>query len=262
MKFSILTPVSNVEKYIVECIESVLNQTYTNFEFILVDSGSCDSSGVICDACAEKDSRIRVIHKDNEGIISARRVAIKKATGDVCIFLDSDDYLELNTLEVLEKEFKSTKCDCVCYGWKRVSEKREFLSNSEDIPVNQILTDKAELYKRVFTNSSLNSLCRKAVKREILTDFDYSEFYKCNIGEDLLQSIEILKNAKAVSFINENLYNVRTNMNSVTRSINYHNHIVDYTVRNAVLKFLKAENVWSDEDYAVYKTYCIKLFAA
>ena len=91
MKFSVLVPVYNVEKYLKQCIESVLNQTYQSFELILVDDGSTDNSGAICDEYASKHKFIKVIHKPNGGLLHTRRVSLAHATGDWYVFLDSDD---------------------------------------------------------------------------------------------------------------------------------------------------------------------------
>ena len=91
-KVSVIIPVYNVEQYLNRCIDSVLNQTYKDFEIILVDDGSTDKSGEICDVYAEKDSRITVIHKENGGLSDARNFGIDAARGDFLTFLDSDDY--------------------------------------------------------------------------------------------------------------------------------------------------------------------------
>ena len=259
MKFSVLTPVYNVEKYIVECIESVINQTYSDFEFILVDDGSPDKSPQICDEYAQKDSRIKVIHKENGGLISARRAAIAAASGEYCVFLDSDDYLDRVALEVINKKIEETSCDCVCYGFNRVNDQGSVLWRSNDTE-EKIVNEKGELYKIIFTNHAFNSLGRKAVRRELLSA-DFSKYYHVSMGEDLLQSIEILKNSKSVAFITENLYNYRINLSSITRTVSINNYIDDFTVRASVLDFLRNENVWSESDYQEYKDYCLKLFA-
>ena len=259
MKFSVLTPVYNVEKYIVECIESVINQTYSDFEFILVDDGSPDESPRICDEYAQEDSRIKVIHKENGGLISARRAAIAAASGEYCVFLDSDDYLDREALEVINKKIEETSCDCVCYGFNRVNDQGSVLWRSNDTE-EKIVNEKRELYKIIFTNHAFNSLGRKAVRRELLSA-DFSKYYHVSMGEDLLQSIEILKNSKSVAFTTENLYNYRVNLSSITRTVSINNYIDDFTVRASVLDFLRNENVWSESDYQEYKDYCLKLFA-
>ena len=258
--FSILVPVYNVEKYIRHCIDSVLGQTYSNFELILVDDGSPDNSGRICDEYASNDSRIIVIHKENGGQLSARVSAIKRAKGNWCVFLDSDDYLEPNILELLSQKIITTDSDCVYYGWKNVDNEGKKINESGDIAQEFVVENKRDLYRGVFLNNGFNSLCRKAVRRDLLSDTDYAEFYSIRHGEDLLQSLEIFKNAQKVLFIPDNLYNYRINPNSITHTVNYQNYVVDFTVRQKVLDFLKNENVWTDTDYIEYWNYCVSLF--
>ena len=98
---SVIVPVYNVERYLPRCIESILKQTYTNFELILVDDGTPDRSGIICDRYAEKDSRIRVIHKENGGVSTARNAGIDAAKGEWITFVDSDDWVSVKYLELL-----------------------------------------------------------------------------------------------------------------------------------------------------------------
>ena len=101
MRLSIIVPVYNVESYLSECIESVLNQIYPNYEMILIDDGSTDGSGVLCDELAAKDARIRVIHQENGGLSAARNTGIRNSTGDYILFLDSDDFLDPDATEEL-----------------------------------------------------------------------------------------------------------------------------------------------------------------
>ena len=108
---NIIVPVYNTEKYIRKCLDSIVNQTYRNLEIIVVDDGSTDSSGDICDEYAHKDARIKVIHKENGGVSSARNAALDLCTpgGDLVAFVDSDDWLELNMYETLLEDRKSTR---------------------------------------------------------------------------------------------------------------------------------------------------------
>lgn len=260
MKFSVLTPVYNVEKYIDECIVSVLGQTYSEFEFILVDDGSPDNSGRICDKYAEKDSRIRVIHKTNGGLISARRAAIKEACGDYVVFLDSDDYLELNALQCLKDHIEKTECDCVYYNFRQVCNDKSIICYSCDIEAPFFVEDKKELYRIVFLSSQMNPLWRKAVRRTLLTNDDYSPYYHISHGEDLLQSIEILKNSKNGLFVPDCLYNYRVNPTSITHTITPDKFSRDFVVRQKVLDFLLSEKVWTEKDYLEYRDYSIYLF--
>ena len=98
---SVIVPVFNVEQFVEQCVDSIIHQTYKNIEIILVDDGSTDKSGFICDQCAEKDSRIHIIHKKNGGLSDARNVGLSKATGTYYSFIDSDDYIAPNTFEYL-----------------------------------------------------------------------------------------------------------------------------------------------------------------
>ena len=98
---SVVVPIYNVEDVLCFCIDSILNQTYSNFELLLVDDGSTDKSGDICDQYARKDTRIRVFHKENGGVSSARNLGIDNAIGECICFVDSDDYLEPDYLEIL-----------------------------------------------------------------------------------------------------------------------------------------------------------------
>ena len=102
--FSIIVPVYNVEQYLENCINSVLNQSYRNFQLILVDDGSKDSSGEICDRFAQKDSRVKVMHKQNAGVSGARNTGIEIATGQFICFIDSDDWIESDYLQKIVDE--------------------------------------------------------------------------------------------------------------------------------------------------------------
>ena len=115
IKYSIVVSIYNIEKYISKCIESIINQTYTNIELILVDDGSKDSSGSICDSYALKDNRIKVIHKQNAGLGMARNTGLENATGDYILFIDGDDFIDLKLLETVNKYLSDKKYDIVSY---------------------------------------------------------------------------------------------------------------------------------------------------
>lgn len=260
--FSILVPVYNVEKYIRRCIGSVLEQTYGSFELILVDDGSPDNSGAICDEYAETDPRVRVIHKENGGLISARRAGIGAARGEYYVFLDSDDYLAPDTLSILNHKILETGSDCVYYGWNNVDDNETVIGYSTDTDREFMIEDKRSLYKLVFSNNAFNSLCRKAVRHDLLNNADFSSYYHIQHAEDLLQSLDIFKAAQKVLFLPNRLYHYRTNTTSITHSIRYEKYTVDFTVRQKVLAFLKDENVWQKEDFAAYRAYCISLLVS
>ena len=119
MMVSIIIPVYNVKPYLKRCVESVLNQSYTDFESILVDDGSTDGSSVICDEYLERDPRIRVIHKENGGLSDARNAGIKAAVGEYILFVDSDDFLNTDALDTLTKEIRPG-VDIITGGYKKI----------------------------------------------------------------------------------------------------------------------------------------------
>lgn len=209
---SVIVPIYNVEKYLPQCIESIINQTYKNLEIILVNDGSLDKCGEICDDYAEKDFRIRVIHKKNGGISSARNVGIDICNGEYIGFVDSDDYIELNMYEVLYKallEHNLDLIDCNVYRDK----------------LNKVKGDKNNGTVEVFDGYTalLNSLrfndftaaWNKLYTRAAIGDIRFPEGRKY---EDSAVSYLILANTKRVGHINSTLYHYRVNPNSITQT--------------------------------------------
>ncbi|HCS74000.1 MAG TPA: hypothetical protein DIW17_09010 [Clostridiales bacterium] len=262
IKFNVLVPVFNVENYIRTCIESVLNQTFDNFCLVLVDDGTPDRSGEICDDYARMDDRIKVIHQANKGSLAARRVAIDyvltQDRGDqqYIVFLDSDDSLKPKALETIYDTIMQYHCDMVVFGMNRVHNGKTLHSRNEVKEFSGSITSKRFLYNLVFKNSAYNSLCRKAVNLRLFSDQDYTEYYSIRHAEDLLQSIELYKNSDKVVFIPDKLYNYTVNPASITQSIKYGNYKVNSTVRSRVYNFLLGESIWAKDDYDHYLSYC------
>ena len=119
--FSIIIPVYNVKQYLGKCLKSVLSQSFGDFECILVDDGSKDGSSELCDELACQDTRIRVVHKENEGVAIARNTGICMARGDFLMFLDSDDTLSTGILEMSAQKLKQTGSDILVFGYQRVT---------------------------------------------------------------------------------------------------------------------------------------------
>lgn len=130
-EISIIVPVYNVEKYLEKCVDSILNQTFKDFELILVDDGSPDNSGLICDQYAEKDSRVKVIHKENGGLSSARNAGIDIARGKYLGFIDSDDYIAEDMYELLYNNIIREKADLSICGIYHVYEGKKLEKKSE-----------------------------------------------------------------------------------------------------------------------------------
>ena len=195
---SVIVPVYNVEKYIRQCLDSIVGQTYQDLEIILVDDGSPDSSGAICDEYAEKDSRIKVIHKQNEGQSIARNVGMQTATGDFIGFVDSDDSIDL---EMFEKLFSAIDgVDIAICGHNVVYDaKIETNSKGKEKTLNE-----SELWQEVFGNLN-NAVWNKLFRRELLTNIQFDSNFAH--GEDLIFNILYLQKVKAGRLIDEPLYN-------------------------------------------------------
>ncbi len=227
MRFSILVPVYNVEEYIGQCVDSLLSQTYNGeYEIILVDDGSTDKSGEICDRYAEEyPKRIKVIHKENHGVVAARENGIVAAQGDICLFVDSDDFAENNLLEEVDSVFmRDSDTDMVMYSFSYFTKgckhpKTNTLSLTEKVFDE---TNKEEIYSALILSTAVIPLWNKAIKTDILRSdpTDYSLFYDKKMAEDWFQSIYLFSAAKKIIYINKPLYNYRTNLQSVSRSFN------------------------------------------
>ncbi|WDL92124.1 glycosyltransferase family 2 protein [Bacillus sp. HNR-4] len=261
-KFSVLIPVYNVEKFIAKCIESVLNQTYQNFEVILINDGSTDSSGIVCEEYAKKDNRLKLYHQNNQGLMTSRQNAISKASGDFCLFLDSDDYWDTELLEKINRTIHEYNCDLVIFKYKRVSEKGEFISEAPSIFKDETVFDnrnKEKLFKNIINSSNLNNLVCKAVKRNLLNNIDYSQHYGVKNGEDLLQSLPLLYKSEKTLYINSALYNYRTVLSSMTNTLNV-NFLKDITVvRGSLLYYLKQLGMDTEDNLKEFYQFYMRL---
>ena len=169
-KISIIVPVYNVEKYLKKCIDSIINQTYKNIEIILVDDGSKDSSGRICDEYIEKDKRIVTIHKKNGGLSDARNEGIKKATGKYLSFIDSDDYIEENMIGNLYKSIIENDSDIsTCAKIIEYSNKKIIKNNKSNFCINN-----NEAMKRMLTFDEIDtSACDKLFKKDLFLNIKF-----------------------------------------------------------------------------------------
>lgn len=235
MRFSILIPVYNVESYLRECIDSVLNQTFPDFEVVIVDDGSTDSSGCICDQYADCDHRIEVIHQRNRGLLLARRAAIDEARGEYLLCLDSDDALRIDALEVLNSEICRTEADIICFQASREADFSvpylDFGSLSQSILVESD-GGVGRVRKVLASTHHLNQMVCKAFRHEIVdAGVDYSRYEGLQYGEDLFQVCVMFDRARSVSFIDDRLYYYRLNTASISKTLNRDKLNDAYTVR-------------------------------
>lgn len=216
---SIIIPVYNVEEYLPECIESVLAQTYPHLEIFLVDDGSTDNSGKICDEYATVDSRIKVIHQVNSGVSHARNVALNNITGEYLIFVDSDDIINFNLVEVCFDTIQHENVDMIIYPYQKFSGTEEVSRDkycSED--VKKLFMSKDMLLHEVFKgNNGFQRFrmlaCNKMYKTAFFEGIRFPEGRR--YGEDAAVTYQILKRVeKAVYLENIKLYYYRDNPNS------------------------------------------------
>ena len=216
---SVIIPIYNVETFLPSCIESVINQTYENLEIILIDDGSTDKSGKICDKYSENDSRITVIHKDNEGVAEARNTGIENMSGEYFCFVDGDDYVDneyISEMYSLTKEYDADISMCsYVYKWRDGTEKR---TRNTDYSDDTVFSDTGidALKKLLYGQIYAPSCCGKLFKKDRVA----VNFPKYAIGEDVLSCIDYLQNAKKVVMINAPLYLYMQNENSVMHSFN------------------------------------------
>lgn len=201
-KISIIVPVYKSEKYLNNCIDSILNQSYKNLEIVLVNDGSPDNSGKICDDYAKNDSRIKVIHKSNEGVSSARNNGIETATGEYIIFFDSDDFVPENSVKDLYEECVKNEADMAMCSFSKIKNGTKISKNYDEI---QIL-NREEALKNFLKEEFFNcALWNKIFKRELIQEqrFDIN----LSIAEDFEFIYHLLKKVNKVAVnMTKNVY--------------------------------------------------------
>lgn len=202
-KVSIIVPVFNVKNYIKRCIESIINQTYSNIEIILVDDGSTDNSGNICDEYAKKDKRVKVIHKNNGGLSSSRNVGINISSGKYLCFIDSDDYIENDMIEYLYRGMKKYDVDIVSCGFSNIytNGNKECIT----IPKEDIIYSKKEALDIHLLSGYIDDItCNKMFKKELYENIRYPEGY---LYEDMITTYKLIDKANKVALCPESKYN-------------------------------------------------------
>lgn len=214
-KISVIVPVYNVQKYLDNCIESIVNQSYNNLEIILVDDGSTDNSPQICDSWAFKDNRIKVIHKENGGASSARNAGIDAFTGNFIAFVDGDDYIDSDMYEVMLKQITENDADAAACGIVRESENgyKEFWG-SDDAEVE--LYDNMTLLKKIGEANGILpvSPCNKLFKRNVVSQIRFDTRFK--YAEDTLFNFMVGLNIRKMVVQNVTRYHYINNSSSAS----------------------------------------------
>lgn len=208
-KVSIIVPVYNVESYLNECIDSIINQTYRNLEIILIDDGSTDLSGEICDRYKEIDSRILVIHQKNQGAANAKNNGLDLATGDYISFVDSDDYISKVFIETMMKSLQQNNSDiaeCIFYLKYKDSDKVEYFKN------DNCIYDTESYLEQYILDWKSSLFWNKIFKSELIDNLRFKKERRC-IDDEFFTYKAILK-AHKISRINEPFYYYRQRKSS------------------------------------------------
>ena len=260
---SIIVPIFNMEKYLVDCVNSLLNQTYKNIEILLINDGSTDNSPTICDEIVDKDKRIRVFHKENGGTATARNLGIEQANGEYLTFIDPDDYLSDNTIEVCVNKIIENNLDVVRFNYVKeftdYSEKKKNTLLSESVIVGEdckticrkLVGLIGEELRSPESQNFLASVCFSLYKKSVITENDikFTPMQEIASFSDGLFNIEVYAKMSSFLFIDEAFYHYRKDNNESCTS----KYRANFMPRQLVL-FDKIENIIKDfesEDFLI-----------
>lgn len=213
-KISIVSPVYNVEKYIRRCVDSIIAQTFTDWELILVDDGSPDASGLICDQYSSLDYRIRVIHRQNGGVSAARQTGLDAAQGEYVIHADPDDWVEPTMLQELYYKATEENADVVICDYFNDYKGKSTLKiqRPTTLEPKQVLRDLFSILH--------GSCCNKLIKTEIYNKYQIQFPKNINLCEDLITLIQIFQHDVKVTYLNRAYYHYCVNNESITNRYN------------------------------------------
>lgn len=218
---SVIVPVYNIASYVTRCVESIVCQTYENLEVILVDDGSTDSSGSICDEWEKHDGRIQVIHKENGGLSSARNAGIEKATGKYLLFVDGDDYVKPSTVEDMLLRARDTMSDIVISGFSWVREDGSVIKSES---MNELTFDETSFWREVYPRRSRREgvgysyfvvTWNKLYNKKL---FQHIRFDEGKVHEDELILDKLLEQCETISTQEGSYYNYVQRPDSIMHS--------------------------------------------
>ncbi|RGX96942.1 glycosyltransferase family 2 protein [Blautia sp. OF03-15BH] len=245
---SIIIPAYNVARYLDDCLKSVLNQTYTNLEIIVIDDGSTDKSLEICHSYAAKDKRLKVIHQENAGVSAARNVGLSIMTGKYVLFIDSDDRIEQNMVEILVKEIEENeKNDAVFCGYKEFEDETDRIIK-EVVPSKSKRVDRDNGVAEIFGEYA-TMLWNKMFRCSIIDKSDLFDV-TLKIGEDELWMVDVLKKANNIMLIGTPLYYYRSRAEGASKGQVFSEaKMTDYESQKKVLKSI---NEYGSEALTLY----------
>ncbi len=223
MLISVIVPVYNTEKYLSECIESIVCQTYEKLEIILVDDGSTDASPRICDKCASQDDRIAVIHQDNKGLVAARKAGVSRATGKYVTFVDSDDWIAKDTYDTLMSSVNGQDVDIISFGYTMVAKQWQkeiqnlFEEGRYEGEQLKYLYISMMYDSKIKASGITRSLCTKVIKRELLQEKMMQMDDGITLGEDAAVVYTCCLSANSIQIKNITPYYYRIHDESMCR---------------------------------------------
>lgn len=248
---SVIVPVYNVAEYLSECIESILKQTYSNLEIILIDDGSIDGSGQICDEYMKKDKRICVIHKNNGGVSSARNTGLEQFKGDYITFVDADDSIEPHYCEVLLDVIEKFNADMSCCSLSGIDGVKKFPIGYQSLNTKeQKIVNLKEDSFNFFQWYSINGPFCKLIKKDLIGELRFDE--SLCVGEDLVFYINLLKKSNKCVATAQTLYNYRIREGSAMHIKDVRHLYSEVQAWNITCKML-------DNDWESYKRASEKL---
>ncbi|MBQ7351395.1 MAG: glycosyltransferase [Clostridia bacterium] len=263
-KISVIVPIYKVEEFLDRCLESLTQQTYKNLEIILVNDGSPDNSGALCDEWAKKDKRIVVVHKENGGVSAARNYGLEIATGKYIGFVDPDDFLDTTMYEKLLNALINNKADISMCAYskyeddgKKITPVEEYnlrTATAETLPKYLVTTDSSQdLGDKVITGNVMGSIWRALFTKKIIGNTKFRDLGFC---EDMAFYMDVIKNNPKITFVDEYLYYYLIRNDSAVRS-----RTIDALKKRedfvSILDDLYDGRI-SDEDFSMYKFYCYR----
>lgn len=221
-EISVIVPVYNTEKYLNRCIDSILNQSFTDLELLLIDDGNKDCSGTICDQYALKDSRVRVFHKDNGGVSSARNLGLENASGDWVIFIDSDDWISEGMLQDMYEKATSEKSDLIYSNLKMI-----FNEHTGILHIAQYDSNKVNMLNN-FIKSTFGTVVGMFVKRS-LYEFNQVRFPMCvKFCKDFYVAVRLMLYSKKICYIPATYYCIIEKMKYLLLTLFLKNILIAY----------------------------------
>lgn len=270
VEISVIVPIYRIEKYLTQCVDSLLNQSFFNFELILVDDGSPDNCPEICDDYAKKDSRVKVIHKENGGLVSARKEGLKSAKGKYVTFVDGDDWVDKFYLDIMFKLADANNADLVVTGHFR-----EFDGKIETIkPKNVGIYNEKELKSTILPNAIYNGefcehgmstyVWNKLFKKELLDQILFNVPNDVVMGEDAAITFSYLTITKSLVISSTPLYYYRQRHDSIVKSVE--NPKIEYYRLGLLMNYLQlklkksldASNIKEQITYYLYSQILVR----